>query len=35
MIRTHAKTIGLVVLAFVAGIAVNQYSVVKAQSTMV
>ena len=35
MIRTHAKTIGLVVLAFAAGIAVNQYSVVKAQSNRV
>ena len=35
MIRTHAKTLGLVVLAFVAGIAVNQYSVVTAQSNMV
>ncbi len=35
MIRKHAKTTGLVVLAFVAGIAVNQYSVLKAQSTRV
>ena len=35
MIRTHAQTLGLVVLAFVAGIAVNQYSVVTAQSNMV
>ena len=31
MIRKHATTICLVVLAFAAGIAVNQYSVVTAQ----
>ena len=35
MIRKHAMTVCLVVLAFVAGIAVNQYSVVKAQSNRV
>jgi len=35
MIRKHSTTICLVVLAFVAGIAVNQYSVVKAQSNRV
>ena len=35
MIRNHAKMTGIVVLAFLAGIAVNQYSIVKAQSNKV
>ena len=35
MIRKHSTTVCLVVLAFLAGVAVNQYSVVKAQSNRV
>ena len=35
MVRKHTQTICLVVLAFLAGTAVNYYSVVKAQSTRV